>query len=177
MKLAKYILIFLAAITALVGFGWIIFEAVQFIFGQFGVLDPTLTAVMAVVSITIIFSASILAGAIRSVANSGDKPVHTEKENSYKLFVEHYFAQNSLATDEIATLDRSMALWASDGVLKQYMKLRNIKDQKNQTWQDYPQAQRVLLEIRKDLGHRNLGMTTENMSKILDQKHSKPNTL
>lgn len=111
---------------------------------------------------TIIICASILLGAL--VMRSGTRntnrsvqPVYQEKYSTYKRFIDYFYTGLPL-DDGWHELTSAMTMWASDSVLRQYLQLIRMLEEKQDIDALQKKAEKVVLEIRRDLGNTNLGI-------------------
>jgi hypothetical protein len=62
-------------------------------------------------------------------------------------------------------LTNAMTLWASDSVLRQYLRLIKKLEEKQDINSVQQNAEKVILEIRRDQGNTNLGILTGDIIK------------
>lgn len=144
---------------------WGVYLGVTFVISQFEIFDARETAIVTVSSLVVLISSLIIATAIRSSIQKGDKKIHPEKAKLYTRYLEAYemFKKNSEGFEKQAEeLNRDMILWAGDDVLKEYGRLLKMIENGDKGIQ--AQAANVLLEIRKDIGHKNRGVNFELIS-------------
>jgi len=164
-KITNLLLVF-GAVTLMFLLIWGAYIGVTFVINQFEIFDARETAIVTVGSLIILISSLIVATAIRSSIQKGDKRIQPQKADLYSRYS---MIHQILATDykefekEVSGLNRQMILWAADDVLKEYSRLLNMVE-KGEKGVDN-QARAVLMEIRKDLGNRNRGVNI-----IPDQK-------
>jgi hypothetical protein len=165
MKQFTNFLLVLASLALMFLVIWAFYLGVMFVINQFEFFDARETAIVTVSSLVVLFSALIIAMAIRSSIQKGDKKIHPVKAELYSSYMNAYDILKNNPDDfdaELTRMNRQMMLWAGDDVLKEYGRLLNMieKGDKNV----YRQATNVLLEIRKDLGHKNRGINIELIS-------------
>jgi len=159
MKKITNILLVFGAVTLMFLLIWGVYIGVTFVINQFEIFDARETAIVTVGSLIILISSLIVATAIRSSIQKGDKIIQPQKADLYSRYSTIH---QMLATDyeefekEVSELNRQMILWAADDVLKEYGRLLNMVEKGEKGVEI--QARAVLLEIRKDLGHRNRGV-------------------
>lgn len=118
---------------------------------------------------SILLSMSILLGAlavrsgvIKSSKNSKASP--PEKTSTYKRFIDYFYTGLPL-DDGWHELTTAMTLWASDSVLRQYLQLIKMLEEKDELNSVQQKAEKVILEIRNDQGNTNLGILTGDIIK------------
>lgn len=117
-------------------------------------------ALIFIVVFTVIFSA-ILISILNGAFKNADKSIHPEKAIIYKQFIDNCY-DNEILSDHPSNsngLARSMALWASDAVLEQYIILEKMSILPHQKDNNAAQQmEKVILEMRRDLGQKNFGI-------------------
>jgi hypothetical protein len=144
---------------------WGMYLGVTFVINQFEMFDARETAIVTVSSLVVLISSLIIATSIRSSIQKGDKKIHPEKARLYTRYLEVYELSKKNSKDfdkQVEDLNRHMILWAGDEVLKEYGQLLKMIDNGDEDIQ--AQATNVLLEIRKDIGHKNRGVNFELIS-------------
>jgi len=163
MKLIGNILAFIAALGALAFIIWGGYLGIRFLVDQFGLLDVREMPDLIIASVVYLAGAAIVAGSIRNSMKHNDKNIHPEKAVLYSKFINAWNSFNgerkNLA-EETGSLLAHMQLWASDDVLKQFIRFQEL------LWEDdspdeviTKEAGKLLLEIRKDLGNKNKGIS------------------
>lgn len=160
----KHLTNFLASLIALafiIAIGYGLYHGLRYVIGQFELIDQQTHAILTIGSVTIILSALLISWAIRAVQNRGDKPIHPEKSLVYARYIDAYHggAEAAFAEKVLLDLRRPMALWASDKVLKSFYKLCNLMAEGQEASLLNKQATRVIMDIRKDLGYTNTGLS------------------
>lgn len=138
---------------------WGVYIGVTFVINQFEIFDARETAIVTVGSLIILISSLIVATAIRSSIQKGDKKIQPQKAELYTRYStihEMLESDSGQFEKEVHELNRQMMLWAADDVLKEYGRLLNMIEKGEKGLE--AQATHVLMEIRKDLGHRNRGI-------------------
>lgn len=80
-----------------------------------------------------------------------------EKVSAYQRFVDYFYA-GLPADDGWHGLTAAMTLWASDNVLRQYMEVIGMIEEKQPVEDLKRKAEKVILDMRRDLGNSNLGI-------------------
>jgi hypothetical protein len=140
-------------------FIWSVYIVFTFVISQFEIFDARETAIVTVSSLVFLVSFLILATAIRSSIQKGDKRVQPQKADlysRYSLIYDTLLSNSEEFEREVQDLNRHMMLWAADEVLKEYGRLLQLIEKGEKGVE--AQAVNVLLEIRKDLGHKNRGV-------------------
>ena len=168
------VLLFLGSIGLLI---WGSIQGIGFLINQFGTLDSELTSVIIIISTLILLCSLILAAAIRFNKTKNDKQVHPEKAYIYSEFITYYVElRKSIQTEgKINYRFRSdISLWSGKEVLKSYIKFNRLLDELNP---DNPiileQAEKVLFEMRKELGNDNFGLRTGDLDNIIYEPSGK----
>lgn len=146
-------------------FIWGIYLGVTFVISQFEMFDARETAIVTVSSLVVLISSLIIAASIRSSIQKGDKKIQPEKAKLYTRYLEAYEMSKKNSKDfekQVEDLNRYMILWAGDEVLKEYGQLLKMIENGDEGIQ--VQATNVLLEIRKDIGHKNRGVNLDLIS-------------
>ncbi|MCB0613260.1 MAG: hypothetical protein H6573_28000 [Lewinellaceae bacterium] len=168
------------AFLGLLGGG--IYWAVSFFGRRYAELSPTWIAGLAVASVALIFCSLIIAWSINNLGLRGFGAVYPEKARSYELFVELWLGPDSQAGDprEEATtqrfldLDRKLALWASEDVLKAYVEFLMVLQSDTAEAELPAKAAKVLLAMRKDLGMAHTMLQPKALLYLLGEPDDKP---
>lgn len=147
--------------------GWGVFWGIKLILSQFEVIEPQAAAIVSIAFVALILVALIISSAIRKIVRKEDKHIHPEKAIIYRQFVENWYMQNGNQKSEKQAYDlhKAMALWAGNNVLKEYMILIKKEATSDKTVQI--QAEKVLKEIRKDLGNQSYFFGMGKINKML----------
>ncbi len=158
----------LAIITALALLGVVVwggYLGMRFVVIQFGLIDAREMPILVVASVVFMAGSVVIAAAIRSASMRNDKQVHPDKAFLYNSIVKILTGTEADAAGleyELSGWLPQMQLWAGDEVLKQYMRLRNRLQQSDHTDDELKKLSGLLLlEIRRDFGHRNRGITKD----------------
>ena len=90
MKTLTNILTFFIALALFVAIIWAAFLGIQYVITRFTLLEPQVEAAAIIFSFMLLFSAFIIAGAIRNKTSRGDNTVHPEKADINKHFLDYY---------------------------------------------------------------------------------------
>jgi len=171
MKTIGKLISFILVIGLLVAIGWAILLGVKYIAGQFNLLSTELTSSMIIVLALFLICTLILASAINESKFKGDKPVHPEKSFIYTDFINYFLElKHSLINkEEITYWFRSdITLWAGKDVLRSYLLLNQYLDKPNaDNSKILEQAEKVIFEMRKDLGQKNYGIKPGDLEKLM----------
>lgn len=171
MKFLENVLALITTLAIIILAAWLAYWGIRYIIDQFQIVNPSTSATLTILAVIVIISSIIISGAIRSVVKSGDKPIHPEKAIIYKQFID-IWCNTGFPIDQNLKMSnaRAMALWAGDGVLKQYLILKKIKPESRSNEQvSLAQIEKVIMEMRKDLGQKNFGVRSGNINEILNQ--------
>lgn len=170
MKIIDNTLTFLLALMIMVFIGWMLFWTVRLVMQQFDLVDTSIVAGLTFMGFIIIMSMLIFLGALKRLLKKSDKSIHPEKAIIYQQFIDVSYDRDlffeNLHVQE--NLVRSMTLWASDAVLKQFILLKNIASKPSTNTEIFSnQVENVILEMRKDLGQKNLGIDQGSINIML----------
>lgn len=156
--------------------GYAIVAGVKFLIAQFDLLGTELAGIMIIISVLLLVCSFIIAGAFRNNKRKDDKQVHPEKAYIYSNFINYYITirESIRKTGAINYRFRSdITLWAGKNVLKSYMQFNKNLDELNP---DNPkimeQAEKVIFEMRKELGHDNYGFNEGDIDKLIFPEES-----
>ena len=106
----------------------------------------------------------------------GDKTIHPEKAVIYKRFIDLWYEPSIQNEESLSELSKSMALWAGDDVLKQYILLDQEEQNSGSARNNLnAQIEKVILEMRRDLGQKNFGILSGHIDQMLTRKKSVDN--
>ncbi len=172
------ILVFTLSLAVFITLGFLLFFGTKFLIDQYEHLDPQWSSGIMIISAVFLICTLIIGRAIHSISNNKDKIIHPEKSVVYQNFIELWSQNDPLVLgDEKFRKDlkinsKQMMLWASDGVLKAHSKLQNLSvDNPNQE-KISSQFEKVILAMRKDVGHQNIGILSGDISGILNQNNT-----
>jgi hypothetical protein len=176
MKLIGNILAFIAALGALAFIIWGGYLGIRFLVDQFGLLDAREMPVLIIASVVYLAGAAIVAGSIRNAMKHNDKNIHPEKAVLYSKFINAWNSYESTPKSLVNETDQwlsHMQLWASDDVLKQYIQFQKVLRENNSSNEVITKdAGKLLLEIRKDLGNKNKGISPAMFKLKRESKHN-----
>lgn len=176
MKTLGSILTFLITLALIVGIVWGVIIGGRYVLDQYDMLESQQSAIAIIFSVIMLLSAFIVAGAIRDKGRKNDKIVHPEKAIIYNNFIDYYIEiRNSVKTQGLVNLRfrSDISLWAGKDVLRSYMLFnQNLNELSADSPQILRQAERVILEMRKDLGLSNQGLKPGNLDSIIFTPHN-----
>jgi hypothetical protein len=168
------ILGFLLSLLLLAGLVWAAYIGLMFLVAQFELIGRSEMPVLIIASVVFIAGVMIIASAIRYYARSNDKQIHPEKAVLYTNIINAMGEAGDLGAD---FMDQSnqwiphLQLWAGDEVLAAFYRLRNHLDKDGTDENEMEKlAVRLILEIRKDLGHRNRGISQKDLKLKTDAR-------
>ncbi len=161
----------LLIITLLFAIVWGAILGAKHLIAQFQTLETEQAGVLIIVGSFLLIYTLILTIALRFNKNKSDKLVHPEKSYIYSDFLNYYIEIRSNIQNQghIPYKFRSdMSLWAAHDVLKAYIKFNQLIVELSP---DHPkilnQAEKVIFEMRKDLGLRNYGLGSGDLDGII----------
>ncbi|WMJ72689.1 hypothetical protein RCC89_05855 [Cytophagaceae bacterium ABcell3] len=162
MKLIGSIFAFLLMTAFIVLVIWGSFVGFDFLAGQFGKVGAAEMPVLIIASAVYLGGVLVIASFLRAAHHRHDKQVAPEKKAIYSKLMNVLTIPelNSISLSrEMAELAPDVKMWGGDEVLKRFMKL-NASIQKGEVQQNNLKflIGNLMLEIRKDLGHRNRGV-------------------
>jgi len=161
MKFLTTLFGFLLTLALLGLLGWGVYWAISFFSSRYAELSPAWIAGLAVISLALVFCSLVIAWSISNLGPRGGGAVYPEKAGAYELFVELWLGPDSRVGDpkeeETAErfwdLDRKLALWASEDVLKSYVDFQTaVQDPETAETELPAKATKVLMAMREDLG-------------------------
>jgi len=176
MKLLSNTLSVLLSLALLAALGFGIFVGFQAVTNFFADLNKPLAAILATASVVVLLSAVIVAGGIRrAMKRESDQQLRAERAAVYGRFIEtlqQSISQRDLDTGKTRAfsqaLKKDMILWASNSVLKQFAALQKIARELWLQDQEFlAQVEKVLLEMRQDLGQTNWGLKERDVLDLL----------
>jgi len=173
MKNYGSLLAILIVIGIIVAVGWGGYIGIRYVIGQFGLINPQLAALLTISALTAIICSLLIAGAIRTLNGVHHASIHQEKAVIYTRFIEAWISGIKNGTDlfrEMYELKPHLLILSGDAVLKQFDILTRMLQEEGQTRDRLvEQAEKVLLEMRKDLGNRNRGILKGDLLEFLKQ--------
>jgi len=168
-------IILLLGISVVGGIAVLLVIASQYLFDQYESLDPQWSSAILIVSVVLLLCTFVLARAIHSLSGNKDKAIHPEKAVVYGNFIELWVRTNTLeAMDDAGETNlqnqrKQLTLWAADAVLKEYLKLEKMASTNTPGDELQIQAEKVVLEMRKDFGNRNRGILKGDLLEFLER--------
>jgi hypothetical protein len=159
-------IIFLFALAAFALFGFLLYLGFVFLQSQYRQLDEGWIPFFWLFSLLMVVCTLILAGAIRFVATRGDKPVLPEKAAVYQKLLEH-LDENGRPDQLPADFRKSFALWANSDVLARFINWYDMHQTNPTNDVSRRSAQRLIMEIRRDLGHKSTNLKQEDILRIM----------
>ena len=176
MKSISNFLAFLISFAFIAGLIWITVLGIKFVISQYQMINIQTTPILIIISILSIICSLIIAGAIKSSPMGRNRNINPEKAAVYNHFIDllsistefEITSQNINIDAEYKLLRKEMVLWASDNVLKKYLEFDKLLieltiDKKIVL----NKGEKVIFEIRKDLGNRNQNLKTGQISSLL----------
>lgn len=152
----------LLALLLLAAFVWAAYIGLVFLVEQFGMLDDTFTPVLVIASVVFISGILILSSAIRFHARQSDRQVHPEKAVLYTRISESIIGVKPdmpLLKESCKEWTPLMTLWAEDEVLTAFLSFRDLIESEAPAREALNESGlKLILAIRRDLGHRNRGI-------------------
>jgi hypothetical protein len=177
MKSFSSFLAFLLSFAFIAGLIWVTILGIKFVIAQYQMVDIQTTPILIIISILSIICSLIIAGAIKSSPMGNNRNINPEKAAVYNHFIDllsistefEITPQNINMNAEYKLLRKEMVLWASDKVLKKYLEydkyLNELTIDKKTLLN---KGEKVIFEIRKDLGNRNQNLKTGQISSVLN---------
>ena len=176
MKKLLTILLTLALLTAV---GLVGYVALMFIFAHFATLTPQATTITLAILFTALIISFIIAGAIRG--SRKQEGLYRQQAERAAIYGDFLRVWRGLLQDErrrnmpqqaqqtLARVNNFLILQGSSSVLKEYTVLQKQLQQETGTESTglVSQLERVLLEMRKDLGQHNWGLNTADLLELL----------
>ncbi len=175
MKPLYNILIFFVCLALLAALVFFLIFSAKFLIEQYEHLDPQWSSGIMIISAVFLICTLIIGRAIHSISNNKDKIIHPEKSVVYGNFIEIWSKQDPLVLQDkkyqkdLNINSKQMLLWASDGVLKAHSKLQKITMDNPEPDKIKSQVEKVILAMRKDVGHRNIGVLSGDLVRFLKE--------
>jgi len=151
----------------LLGLGWVAYITITFLISQFGVVDPQMSAILTISSVTFLLSAIILAASIKTLAKKTDYN-HHQKLELYNKLVDTLQNRNRENFNSLEELKNHLMIWASDSILEEfgtYLELVTSKDLNPDDLRE--QAQNLIIAIRKDVRNDHSTLDSTIITKLL----------
>lgn len=180
--MTKNLTIFSALIASLIYIGAIvglIILSARFLENGLAELPPSWVAVLAVILFTVVFCAFLISNALKNNLEKRNQNVILDRLGVYKRLLDVWLDDGLIRSNEKAPyqLSYAMSLLASDNVLKQYKKLVQLQETDPQNMeQKQKMLQRIILEMRRDLGQLNFAILQGDLDFIFDLNEPKTHT-
>jgi hypothetical protein len=173
------------ALVLLAALGIGAYYALKLVLDLFAGLEERVGMMLNATMIAVAVTALIISIALRSGPKRESMArLHQKKADVYRRFVEvwaevlrHKDAENTgdwhRTEAELKAVEKHLILWGSSGVIKRYAACKNTDSQKG--YHDSKPSQlieKVILEMRKDLGQSNLGLEGGYLFDLLTGKPS-----
>lgn len=180
MKFLSQTLVLLLGLGLLAALGLGGYRVVASIMGLFTSLDFQVARITAIASVVALLVALIIAHAIRRSAGPRiANQVMEGKAATYRRLIDLWLGliqdgrgaegrSRSRSPEELRDLERSLALYGSAKVLKAHVVLRALeREGRMQSTEVKSELVKALLEIRADLGSETVGLTLEDLHRLL----------
>lgn len=169
----------LLALAIFIVLGILMVFAVKFFIEQFHFLQSEATAQLIIISVLMIMCSFIIANAIKGHRSVYSATVSLDKSKLYADFITSYSNidnENNIEVRGTAEFNNGMALWAGKDVLRAYMRFVEYSNESlTRDKKSLEFAEKVIFEMRKDIGIQNYGIRKGDLNKIvLMKKQSNP---
>lgn len=177
--MTKNLTIFSALIASLIYIGAIvglIILSARFLENGLAELPTSWVAVLAVILFTIVFCAILISNALKNNLEKRNQNVILDRLGVYKRLLDVWLGDGLLDSNEKAPyqLSYAVSLLASDNVLKQYKKLLQLQETDPQNMEQKQKLlQRIILEMRQDLGQLNYAILQGDLDFVFNFDNSK----
>lgn len=158
--------VFVFALTLLAATGFTIYKGIVFYQVQYKSMNDDFVALFWLFALLMIVCTLVIAGAIRAIAMAGDKNVHPEKAVVYGKLMD-YIAYQNPENKLSGEWQRVFVLWASTDVLAKFIKWQKTHQFQQSSAQIEKSTQQLLVEMRRDLGHKNITFSKENVMQLV----------
>jgi hypothetical protein len=166
------------ALLAALGLGG--YRIANYIVDLFTSLDFQVARITAIASVVALLASIIIARGVRASGkqNQTAAPVG-EKTNTYRLLIDFWYERlgqscgaddrtSIRSSEELRTLERSLALYGSPSVIKAHITLRALERDCGANGPEVKlQFAKVLVAMRKDLGSQTAGLSPEDLQQLL----------
>ena len=176
----KNLTVFSALIASLIYIGVVvglIMIAVKFLGEGISGVPSEWLAVSTVVLFTLVFCSFLISNALKNNNEKRSQNVLLDRLGVYKRFLDTWLGDGLIHTSEPLPfqLTYAMSLLASDNVLKLYKKLINTQESNPHDLKAKQElVQRIILEMRRDLGQLNFAILQGDLDFIFNDDISKP---
>lgn len=173
MKSISNAIAILLMLGLLLGIGWVGYISIRFIIGQFGVVDPQMSAILTISAVTVLLSALIIAAAIKSSAKGTVNSNHPRKLELYDQLVNALQNNDEKKYLYLEELKSHLIIWASDSVLNEYdTYLEVVSNKALDSDHVRKQAQNLIKTIRQDVSNDHSSLDSAVISKLLSKRSS-----
>ena len=143
----------LFALVLIIIIGWGIYLGVKHSVYLLEYLDKPTFVILVVSSLIVFIGALMISSAIHKHARlNGRKHGYPGKVELYRMFITQLNR-----SENFSDLNKTMALYGSGSVIKEYLEfLKILNDQSITSPQAQQQFEKVMMEMRKDIGESNL---------------------
>jgi hypothetical protein len=134
------------------------------------------TAVLILILFTVVFCSFLISNALKNNLEKRNQSVILDRLGVYKRLLDLWIGDQFISSQEKAPyqLSYAMSLLASDNVLKQYKKLVQFQETDPQDiGQKRKMLQRIILEMRRDLGQLNFAILQGDLDFVFNIENSK----
>lgn len=153
----RNLFIFLFAIAILLVIIFLFYLGFGFIKDQYQIIDEGSIALFWLFAILLVACTLIISAAIRTVATTGDSPVHPDKAEVYNALIEYLDSttkEGKSKNDFPLKWRHAMVLWAGSDVLKRFIAWHRQAGKPSDSEAFNRQTERLIFEIRRELGHK-----------------------
>lgn len=167
--------IFLLGISVLVAATVFAFTSGKSLAELYATLSPDFAAGIILISVVAVLCTLILSRSVYSMSSAKDKNILPEKSIVYQNFIglSTRLGLNEGDDDRskynMEDQHRQMMLWASDSVLKEYLKLQKVIDADGEVGKQIDQMERVILAMRRDLGYNNAMIVRGDLNALINK--------
>ncbi|WP_340105892.1 hypothetical protein [Rhodohalobacter sp. 8-1] len=170
MKTISFTIAILLMLGLLLGLGWLGYVTIDFLIGQFGVVDSQTSAVLTIATVSVLLSALIIAAAIKSLANSIVNSNHSRKLELYSQLInelQNHDQNNHLSLEQ---LRNHLIIWANDSVLQEYNSYLELVSNTPPNSNDLKeQTKKLIKTIRQDARNGQSTINSTTLSSLLDR--------
>jgi len=178
----RNVTIFSALVASLIYIGsvaGIIWIGVKYLGEGIAGLPSEWLALSSVVLFTMVFCSFLISHALKNNNEKRSQQVLQDRLGVYKRFLDAWLSEGLINSSDPSPfqLTYAMSLLASDGVLKQYRKLLKLQESNPLEIKAKQQVlQRIILEMRRDLGQPNFAILQGDLDFIFKHDNSKSKT-
>lgn len=170
MKSISTVIAILLMLGMLLGLGWLGYVTIRFLIGQYGVVDPQMSAILTISAVTVLLSALIIAASIKSLANSMEKSNHSQKLELYSQLVDVLQDHEQSNHLRLEQLRNHLIIWANDSVLEEYHSYIELVSNTAPDSKDInEQSKKLIKTIRQDARNGQSTINSTTLSRLLDR--------